>query len=65
MLDGTKYLTDVDGKSQQTEAYLKVKGVLSLGGMVSPKKAASSANFKRTRRSTSPKYIPEISFSKI
>jgi len=32
---------------------------------MSPKKAASSAIFSRTLRTISPKYIPEINFSKI
>jgi hypothetical protein len=42
-----------------------MKGILSFGGTMSPKKAASSAIFSRTLRTISPKYIPEINFSKI
>lgn len=45
--------------------YLNTKGTLSLRGMASPKKAASSAICNRALRTISPKYIPEISFSNI
>lgn len=42
-----------------------MNGIFSFGGTVSPKKAASSAILQRTLRNISPKYIPEINFSKI
>ena len=46
-------------------AYLRIKGILSLGGTVSPKNSASSAILHKTLRTMSPRYIPEIIFSKI
>jgi hypothetical protein len=46
-------------------ADLKMNGIFSFCGTISPKKAASSAIFSRTLRTISPKYIPEIIFSKI
>lgn len=45
--------------------YLNMNGILSFGGTVAPKKAASSAILSRTLRKISPKYMPETSFSKI
>lgn len=42
-----------------------MNGILSFGGTVAPKKAASSAILSRTLRKISPKYMPETSFSKI
>lgn len=45
--------------------YLIMNGILSLDGTVSPKKAASSAIFRRTLRKISPKYIPDMIFSRI
>lgn len=46
-------------------AYLSMKGTFNLGGTVSPKKSASSAIFNKTLLIISPKYMPEINFSKI
>ena len=46
-------------------SYLSMKGTFNLGGTVSPKKAASSAIFNKALLTISPKYIPEIDFSKI
>lgn len=42
-----------------------MKGIFSFGGTVSPKRSASSAIRHKTLRTMSPKYIPEIIFSKI
>jgi len=42
-----------------------MKGIFNFGGTVSPKKSASSAIFNKTLLTMSPKYIPEIIFSKI
>lgn len=44
---------------------LKMNGTFNFGGTVSPKREASSAILQRTLRTISPKYIPDISFSKI
>lgn len=44
---------------------LIMKGCFNLGGTDSPKKSASSAIFSKTLLTISPKYIPEINFSKI
>jgi len=46
-------------------SYLSIKGIFNFGGTVSPKKSASSAIFNKTLLTMSPKYIPEIIFSKI
>lgn len=45
--------------------YLSKYGVINFGGTLLPNKAVSRANFNKTCLTTSPKYIPEISFSKI
>lgn len=45
--------------------YLNMNGVFSFGGTISPKKEASSAILSKTLRTISPKYMPEIIFSKI
>lgn len=50
---------------QDAIAYLSMNGMLSLGGIVSPKKDAFSAIVHKTIRTISPRYIPEINFSKI
>jgi len=42
-----------------------MKGTFNLGGTVSPKKSASSAIFSKALLTISPKYMPEINFSKI
>jgi len=42
-----------------------MKGTFNLGGTVSPKKSASSAIFNKALLIISPKYMPEINFSKI
>lgn len=42
-----------------------MNGTLSFGGTLPPKNEASSANLQRTLRTISPKYIPDIIFSKI
>ena len=51
--------------SQKPNIYLNVNGTFNFGGTVSPKKQASSAILHSTLRTISPKYIPEIIFSKI
>lgn len=51
--------------AKTTGAYLNMNGIFNFGGTVSPKNAASSPILNRTLRKISPKYIPEIIFSKI
>lgn len=45
--------------------YLSEYGVINFGGTLPPNRAVSCAIFNRTCLTISPKYIPEISFSKI
>jgi len=45
--------------------YLNMNGTFSFEGTVSPKNQASSAILYSTLRTISPKYIPEIIFSKV
>lgn len=42
-----------------------MKGIFNFGGTMSPNKSASSAIRHKTLRTMSPKYIPEMIFSKI
>lgn len=42
-----------------------MNGIFNFEGTVSPKNAASSAILYNTLRTISPKYIPDIIFSKI
>jgi hypothetical protein len=45
--------------------YLSEYGVINFGGTLLPNMAVSWAIFNNTSLTISPKYIPEISFSKI
>lgn len=59
-------MTEFDNKSAKAQkTHLNMNGIFNFGGTVSPKKLASSAILHKTLRTISPKYMPEMIFSKI